>query len=107
MSADDFQLLDDEPFDNSIVKRDFLKVYRQQGANLNDSDQQVEFIFGENNKYHQIGNAYFEYDITVEDPNAASDYRIRIILTNNALAYIFQKLIWLPRRDQTLNIINM
>ena len=25
MSLEDFQLLDNEPFDNSIIKRDFLK----------------------------------------------------------------------------------
>ena len=93
MSLEDFQLLDNEPFDNSTVKRDFLKVYHQQGANLNDSDQQVEFIFGENNNYHQIGNAHLEYGITVEDPNAAFDNNSRIRLTNTGLAYVFQEAI--------------
>ena len=30
MSLEEFQLLDNEPFpDNSIVKRDFLKIYYQ------------------------------------------------------------------------------
>ena len=47
MSFEDFQLLDNEPFDNSIIKRDFSKIYHQQGALLNDPDQNVEFIFGE------------------------------------------------------------
>ena len=65
MSLEDFQLLDKEPFENSIVKRDFLKVYHQQGENLNDPDQNIEFIFGENNNYHQIRNAYLEFVITV------------------------------------------
>ena len=65
MSLEDFQLLDNEPIDNSIIKRDFLKVYHQQGAQLNQSDQNIEFIFGENSNYHQIGNAYLEFDITV------------------------------------------
>ena len=46
MSLEDFQLLDIEPFDNSIKKRDFLKVYHQQGAQLNQSDQNIEFFFG-------------------------------------------------------------
>ena len=32
---------------------------------MNQSDQNVEFIFGENNNYHQIGNGYLEFDITV------------------------------------------
>ena len=56
MSLEDFQLIDNEPIDNSIVKRDYTKVYHQQEANLNDSNQKVEFSFGENNIYHQIGN---------------------------------------------------
>ena len=38
MSLEDFQLIDIEPIDNSIIKRDFLKVYHQKGANLNDSN---------------------------------------------------------------------
>ena len=75
----------------SIVKRDFLKVDHQQGANLNDPDQQVEFVFGENNNYHQIGNAYLEYDITLQDPNAAFDNTSRIRLTDNGLAYVFEE----------------
>ena len=88
---EDFQLLDNEPFDISIIKRDYLKISHQQGANLNDSDQNVEFIFGENNNYHQIGNAYLEFDITVQ-PNAANFIQNSPIrLTNNALAYVFKE----------------
>ena len=49
MSLEVFQLTDDEPIENSIVKRDYTKFYHQQGANINDSNQNVEFIFGENN----------------------------------------------------------
>ena len=49
MSLEDFQLLDKEPFDNSIIKSDFLKVYHKQGAQLNQSDQNYENIFGEKN----------------------------------------------------------
>ena len=56
MNLEDFQLLVNEPIDNSIRKRDFTKVYHQSGANLNDSNQNVGFKFGENNNYHQIGN---------------------------------------------------
>ena len=44
MSLEDFQLLDNEPFDNSIIKKDFLKVYHQQGAQLNNADQNCEFF---------------------------------------------------------------
>ena len=52
MNLEDFQLIDNEPIDNSIMKRDFTKVYHHQGANLRDSNQSVEFIFGEDNNYH-------------------------------------------------------
>ena len=65
MSLEEFQLLDIEPFDNFIIKRDFFTVYHEQGAILNDPDQNVAIIFGENINYHQTGNAYLEFDITV------------------------------------------
>ena len=58
MSLEFFQLLDKEPIDNSIRKRDFLKVYHQQGAQLNQSDQNIDFIFGENKNYQQIGHFF-------------------------------------------------
>ena len=29
MSLEDFQLLDNEPFDNSIIKRDFAIIYHR------------------------------------------------------------------------------
>ena len=51
MSLEDFQLLDNEPIDNSIIKRDFTKVYHRQRDELKQSDQNIEFTFGENNKY--------------------------------------------------------
>ena len=91
MSLEDFQLIDNEPIDNSIVKRDYNKVYHQSGENLNDSNQNVEFIFGENNNYHQIGNAYLEIDITIRkvvapplNPVFINTDQIRLI--NNAFA---------------------
>ena len=45
MSLEDFQLLVNEPFVNSIIKKVFLKVYHQHGANLNNADQNVGFVF--------------------------------------------------------------
>ena len=93
MSLEDFQILDNEPVDNSIIKRDFLKVYHQQGAQLNQSDQNIEFIFGENNNYHQIGNSYLEFYITVQNPhdNFAEANNDAIRLTNNGFAYVFKE----------------
>ena len=92
MSIDDFQVLDNEPFDNSIIKRDFTKIYHQQGAQLNQSDQNIEFIFGENNNYHQIGNAYLEFDITVRK-NDTTNFHIEdpIRLVNNGYAFCFKE----------------
>ena len=75
MSLEDFQLLDNEPFDNSIFKRGFTKIYHQQGAQLNQSDQNIEFILGENNNYHQTGNAYLEFNITVRKNDTTNFHR--------------------------------
>ena len=98
MSLEDFQLIDNEPIDNSIIKRDFIKVYHQQGAQLNDPDQNIEFIFGENNNYYQIGNSYLQFDKTVRKAdnadfdvtnNVATNEVIRLV--NNAFAHCFKE----------------
>ena len=91
MSLENFQLIDNEPIDNSIVKRDYTKVYHQQGANLNDCNQNVECIFGENNNYHQIGNAYLEFDITVRNTAGNFTNASVIRLVNNAFAYCLKE----------------
>ena len=98
MSLEDFQLIDNEPIDNSIKKRDYIKIYHQQGAQLNDPDQNIEFIFGENNNYHQVGNSYLQFDITVRKAdNADFDFTndaatIEVIrLGNNAFAHCFKE----------------
>ena len=75
MSLEDFQLIDKEPIDNIIIKRDFLKVCHRQGAHLNQSDQNVELFFGDNNNYHQIGDAYLEFDITVRKKDSTNFHR--------------------------------
>ena len=92
MSLEDFQLLDNEPLDNSIIKRDFTKIYHRQGDHLNQSDQNIEFSFGENNNYHQIGNAYLEFNITVrknDTTNFHNDNPVRLV--NNGFAYCFKE----------------
>ena len=59
---------------------------------MENSYQNVEFIFGENNNYHQIGNGYLEFDITVRrNDNNDFDNDNAIRLTNNALAYVFKE----------------
>ena len=94
MSLEDFQLIDNEPIHNGIIKKDYTKVYHHSGANLNDSNQNVEFLFGENNNYHQVGNAYLEFDITIRkvvaipaNPNFLDTDQIRLL--NIAFAYCF------------------
>ena len=92
MSLEDFQLLDNEPLDKSIIKRDFTKIYHRQGDQLNQSDQNIECIFGENNNYHQIGNAYLESNVTVrknDTTNFLNDDPIRLV--NNAFAFCFKE----------------
>ena len=89
---EDFQLLDNEPIDNSIIKRDFTKLYHRKGDQLNQSYQIVEFIFGENNNYHQIGNAYLDINITVrknDTTNFHFDDPIRLV--NNGFAFCFKE----------------
>ena len=92
MSLEDFELIDDTTIDNSIIKRVFIKICHQQGANLDNPDQNIEFIFGENNNYHQIGNDYLQYDITVrnhDNTSFAGGDLIRLI--KKAFAYKFKE----------------
>ena len=82
----DFQLLDNESLDNSVIKRDFTKLYHRQGDQLDQSDQNIEFVFGENN-YHQIGNGYLEFNITVRknnDTNVHYDDPVRLVISGFA-----------------------
>ena len=92
MSLEDFQLLDNEPFDNFTIKRDFTKIYHQEGAQLNQTDQNIEFIFAENNNYHQIGNGYLEFKITVRKNDITKFHREDPIrLVNNGYAFCFKE----------------
>ena len=96
MSLEDLQLLDNEPIDNSIIKRGFTKIYHRQGDQLNQSDQKMEFIFGEKINYHQIGNAYLEFNITVrknDDTNFHYDDLIRLV--NNGFDFVSKMLVYL------------
>ena len=75
-----------------LSKSDFLKVYHIQGAQLNQSDQHIEFTFGENNNYHQIGFGYLEFDITVRKTDSTNfhyDDPIRLVI--NAFAFCFKE----------------
>ena len=65
---------------------------------MNDPDQNFDFIFGKNNNYHQVGNSYRGFDITVREANGnnfnftndpATNEVIRMV--NNAFAYCFKE----------------
>ena len=86
-----FQSLVNEKFDNTNIKSDSSQIYHQQGANLNDPDQNIEFIFGEDINYHQIGHAYLEFHITVRDSAGASTNASNTRLINKALAFCFKE----------------
>ena len=64
MSSEKFELLDNEPFDKSIIKINNLKIYHHQEGNLDDPNQHIEFIFGADNIYQQFGNAFLQFHIT-------------------------------------------
>ena len=92
MSLEDFQLVDNEPLVNSIIKRDFAKIYHRQRGQLNQSDQNIEFVFGENNNYHQIGNGYLEFSITVRKSDDTKFYHedpVRSV--NNGYVFCFKE----------------
>ena len=42
MSAEDFQMIDDSKIDNSIIKRDFIKIYHQHGAEVKNENQNIK-----------------------------------------------------------------
>ena len=90
MSAENFQLMDNSKIDDSIIKRDFIKIDHQHGAEVNNENQNIKIYFGENLNYIQIGNPYLEIDIPVrkaDRTNFANADEIRLV--NNGLAYIF------------------
>ena len=91
MKLEYFQLKDNKTIDISIIKRYFIKTYPQQEANLKDSDQSIEFNFGESKSYHQVGNAYLPYELTIEKNVAVAANRVQMIrdairLVKNAFA---------------------
>ena len=96
MSLKGFQLLDNEISDKSNIKRDFSKKYHQQGAIVDNSDQNIETVFTEYNNYHQFGNAYFPYgnNIGKDAANPADGFLIigdAIKLMYKDFAYCFKE----------------
>ena len=91
MKVKDFELFDNDTIDNSIIKRKFNKVYRQQRAILNNLDQNLEFISDQNTKSQQRGNEYLKYDITIRKPADTTFLYDASRLINNAFAFTFKE----------------
>ena len=67
-------------------------MYHRQGDYLNQSDQNIEFVLGENNNYHQIGKGYLEFNITVRKNDTTNFHKgDPIRLVNNASAFCFKE----------------
>ena len=56
MNLEDFQIIYDILIDNSIIQLEYLEVYHQQGTQLIDGNQGIDFLFDLNSNYNQIGN---------------------------------------------------
>ena len=85
-------MIEDSKIDDSFIKRVFIKIYHQHGAEVNNENRNIDFFLGENLNYIQIGNSYLEINITVrkaDRTNFANADEIRLV--NNVLAYILQE----------------
>ena len=59
---------------------------------MNQSDQNIEFIFSEKKNYHQIGTSYLKFIITVRKKDGTNfHYDDPIRLVNNAFAFCFKE----------------
>ena len=61
MSVEDFQFTDNESIDNSLIKRDVLERYHQQGALY----WKYYFFSKKNNNCHQTCKKYLEFQLTL------------------------------------------
>ena len=74
------------------MKRDFSKVYHQQRSQLNQPDQNYQFIFGEKSNCHQIGICYLEFDITIRKNDTTNFHNEDpILLVHDAFAFCFEE----------------
>ena len=73
-----------------VSKKDFVNVYHQRGAQLNQESQNVEFVFGGNNNSSRIGNGSLEFNITVRKNDTTNfHYDDPMSLLNAAFAFCF------------------
>ena len=86
-------MIDAEKIDDSIIKRDFIKNYRQHVPQVDDENQCIKLFFGENPDYKQVGCEYLEFEMKnrkVDNTNffVADDNTNEVIrLVSNASAF--------------------
>ena len=54
MSAEKFQLIDDSKIDDLIIKRDFIEIYQQYGAEVSIENDNIKLHFGRNLIYEEV-----------------------------------------------------
>ena len=76
-----------------VIKKDFKKKYHQQSVNLKGCVLKSDIVFGENNNYYQIGNAYLLFEVNVLNDGCPFEYDNTdvIKLVNNAFARLFEE----------------
>ena len=92
MSLEGFQLIDNEPIGKSIINEKFSEIYHQKGAQLKDQIHKTQFIFGENNNHHYVGNSYLNFTIPVRHPLAGFNINAEKRLVNIGDAFCFDQL---------------
>ena len=88
MSAEDFQLLDDEKTDNSIMKRDFVKIFDQNGQQVNDERHGIKFFFGGNLNYIQVGNGHLKFDTKIRKADNTNFVESDDVATNDVIRLV-------------------
>ena len=92
MSAEDFKLIGGTKIDDSLIKRDFIKIYHQSGVDVNNETSNIKYSFGESHTFIKTGNGFSEFDIKVKKDNK-DNFSINapghdiIRLVNNAFAH--------------------
>ena len=80
----------------SPIKRNFLNLYHQDAANLNETDQINEFSSAEKKKFYQFEKAYLENESTIEKHLAVAASRVLVDgdanrVVSSAFAYCFKE----------------
>ena len=93
MSFEDFQLIDETEIDDSFLDIDFSENHHQQSDNLIDSDKNIDFVFGDNNNYYQIGEAFLQFELLLKiNGGQFEDFKIDITTSiKNAFARFFKE----------------